>query len=121
MRKALDKNANDILTNQQIIGSYAIKTDNILKSIPELMEGLTTIYFPLYDTISDEATHFITALKKVYTINSTDVYAVIFKESIDLILRAIEAGNYTSVDAQHYLRSFNAENPIHGLWDYYFE
>jgi hypothetical protein len=25
------------------------------------------------------------------------------------------------VDAQHYLRSFNAENPIHGLWDYYFE
>ncbi|MDR0650536.1 MAG: hypothetical protein LBG59_03925 [Candidatus Peribacteria bacterium] len=121
LRKSIDKNAGELIANTNIIGSLAIKTDNIMSSIPTLMEGLTTIFFSPYEEFGNTAIDFITNLKNIYSINSTDVYAIIFKESIDVILRAIAEGNYSSKQIQQYLRNFNAEHPIQGLWEYYFQ
>ncbi|MDR0650467.1 MAG: hypothetical protein LBG59_03520 [Candidatus Peribacteria bacterium] len=77
------------------------------------MEGLTFFFLPSTEQWGDKVMQYMNSLKQVYTVKTTDTYALLFRESIDLILNAIEAGHYDSSSIQQYLRSFSAENPIH--------
>jgi hypothetical protein len=105
----------------KIMVSSIARTNATFESIPNLIEWISSVMLPDYWILWDKSEKFINSLKINYTLKSNALYAVFFKESIDLILRAIQDWNYDSDTIKKYITSFDQQNLIDGYrWKYYF-
>ncbi|MFZ2150521.1 MAG: ABC transporter substrate-binding protein [Candidatus Absconditicoccaceae bacterium] len=119
--KSLDKYGDIKKNGPKIMVSSIARTNTTFESIPNLIEGISSVMLPDYGILGDQSENFINNLKLNYTLKSNALYAVFFKESIDLILRAIQDGNYNSDTIKKYITNFGPQNLINGYrGKYYF-
>jgi len=118
--KSLNRSSAKYLSSNIIVSSIAW-TETTFKEIPNLIEWVSSVMLPDYWVLWEKSENFIKNLNDNYKIKTNELYAVFFKESIDLILRAIKNWNYDSKSIRNYIISFWPNKQIDGYrWKYYF-
>lgn len=119
--KAIEKLELLPLVKEKMVTTPIAWSEHTFATVPDLVEGMVSSALPHYTLFGKKAIGFIESLKADYKLNSNEFFATFFKESIDLLLRGIVAGNLDSQSMKKYFQSFNAEHPIQGYFgDYYF-
>lgn len=119
--KSLTKYTNEKNIWQKILTTAIARTNTTFETIPDLIEWVSSVMLPDYWLLWEKSNKFINELKPQYTLKTNELYAIFFKERIDLILRAINKWNYTSEEIKNYITSFNKDKLIDGYrGKYYF-
>jgi hypothetical protein len=104
-----------------MIATSIMVTNAVFETMPELIEWIEFVMLPSSEELWSKAQQYLEELQKTYTLKTNELYGIFFWERIEVILRAIDAWNYTSSEIYQYLRSFSESNPIMGIWwEYYF-
>jgi len=95
----------------KIVWVYICSSDTFLKWAWDIANGMICFDLPPLEYLSENSKAFIQEYKKTNTINSFPSRIVLQKETTDMTLDAIKAGNYTSDTIKQYFENINQKNP----------
>lgn len=106
----------------KIYTTAVVWTSALFEKRGDQAESIASVQLPDYALLGKKSEEYVKAFTKNHQLKTNELYAVFFKEGIDLVLRGIQAGHTSSEDLQNYLRSFDQNKLIDGYWGkYYFE
>jgi len=94
-----------------LVGVYICSSDSFLTTAGDLANGMRCFDLPPLEYLSERSKSFIEEYKKTNTINAFPSRIVLQKETADMTLAAIKAGNYTSDTIKQYIENINQNNP----------
>ncbi len=112
----LEKLKGSVLTSEVGLPNSALET------LGSMTDGILTTQLVDYTTLGDESIRFIDKFKSKYTVNLTDTYIALYKETFDMAVDWITDSEYGINDMNAYMHSINEQNPREGLGkQYYFD
>ena len=95
----------------KIVWVYICSSETFLKGAGEMANGMRCFDLPSLEYLSESSKAFIQEYKKIHTINAFPSRIVLQKETTDMTLDAIRAGNYTSDTIKQYFENIDQNNP----------
>lgn len=118
--KAFDKEG--LLTSYagKIFGAYFYSSATFLTAVGDLVEWDMQVDVPLIDHLWDKAKQFVNLFEQHYSVKLVASFVVFQWEAMNVILDAINAGNYDSLSIQKYLHAIDETHQRDGLFGKYY-
>ena len=106
----------------KILSAYFYSSNSFLDAVGDIMQWAQQVDVPLVDNLWDKAQKFVAEFQKTYPIKVVASYIVFQWEAMNVILDAIQAGNFTSESIKNYLHAIDKNTQRDWLFGkYYFD
>lgn len=105
----------------KILWPETIGSNNVISQLGDILQWVKTTQLPDGALLGQQANEFITIVKQSYTPKYAEMFIILYKDTFDLVAKAISDPAYGPTKVNEYIKSITKDNPTSWLiGTYYF-